>query len=60
MASVSDVFKTILMASILLPVGFGVFFASNTTGWDATTLLAWAVIPAIGVVAVVLKMMGKI
>ena len=54
--NIDDVFGTILFGSILLPVAFSVFFATNTSGWDATTLLIWAIFPTLGLVSIVYGM----
>lgn len=53
-------FKTILLASVLLPVAFGLFFGTNTSAWDATTILVWSIFPVIAIVVVLMRMAGKI
>ncbi len=30
-----------LIASILIPVGLGVIFSTNTTGWNSTTIVVF-------------------
>lgn len=52
-------FRTIFLASVLLPVSLGLFFTTDTTGWDLTTLGLWALMPILVVVIIVLKMAGR-
>lgn len=49
---VMDVFFTLLMGGILLPISLGFFFNANTVGWDTQTLLVWAIFPVMGVLAI--------
>jgi len=49
---VMDVFYTILLGAILLPISLSIFFAANTTAWDTTTLAVWAIFPVLAVVAI--------
>ena len=51
----------ILIAILVGGVGFSIFFATNTTSYDATTLLVWgfiAVIVAAGLILQLLKDVG--
>ena len=53
------IFVVILLAAILLPIAFSLIFNANTTGWDSNTKTIFALIPIIGVVAVVLALVYR-
>ena len=59
-AKIKEVFIAILLAAILLPIAFTLFYNTSTAGWSATTILVWAILPVIGVVVVALKFFDKI
>jgi len=50
--SVGEVFYTLLLGAILLPIALTIFFAANTEGWDSTTLIVWAIFPVLGVLSI--------
>lgn len=51
---VIGVFITILLTAVLIPIAFGLIFNANTTGWDASTVTIFGLIPIIGVIAIIL------
>lgn len=57
--NIIDLFVDFLMLILFAVVGFGIYYATNTTAWDATTKSIWGFIPlvfiAIGIVALVIK-----
>jgi hypothetical protein len=57
---IKNIFVEIILAAILLPIAFTMFYSSNTTGWSATSLLVWAVLPVVAIVVVALKFFDKI
>ena len=55
---VGDVFYTLLLGAILLPIALGVFFTANTVGWDSTTLIVWAIFPTLGVLSIAIGLIS--
>ena len=49
-----DVFATLLLGGILLPIGISQIFNANKTGWDSTTSTIWPLIALVGVVSIVI------
>ena len=49
-------FVILILAAV---VGFGIFYATNTTGWNATVVTIWAYIPLVfilvGIIALIVK-----
>jgi peptidoglycan/LPS O-acetylase OafA/YrhL len=49
-------FVILVLAAV---IGFAVFYATNTTGWDATVISIWKLLPlafiGIGILALVVK-----
>lgn len=52
--SVMDVFITLLLGGILLPVGISQIFNANTTGWDPTSATIWPLIVVVGLVSIII------
>jgi len=48
-----------LVASIIVPIAFGQFFSTDTTSWDAQTILIWSIVPLVVVLAIVLWFLNK-
>jgi hypothetical protein len=59
-AKIKEVFVAILLAAILLPIAFTMFYNTSTAGWSATTVLVWAVLPVIAIVVILLRFFDKI
>ena len=59
-AKIKEVFVAILLAAILLPIAFTMFYNTSTAGWGATTILVWAVLPVISIVVILLRFFDKI
>jgi len=49
---VEGIFKTIVLAAVLLPTAIGIFVSTSTTGWNQMAATVWGFIPVIAVVAV--------
>jgi len=49
---VVDIALGLMMATIFVRIGFNLFFASSTAGWDANTILLWGAIPWIVLAAI--------
>jgi hypothetical protein len=53
--SVMDISIAILFAAIVLGyVALPIFFSTNTTGWGATNILIWGVIPTLSVAGILI------
>jgi protein-S-isoprenylcysteine O-methyltransferase Ste14 len=48
-----------LVASIIVPIAFGQFFSTDTSSWDAQTILIWGIVPLVVVLAIVLWFLNK-
>jgi hypothetical protein len=59
MADMVDVLVDFMILILSAVIGFGVYYATNTTGWDATVITLWGYIPLVfifvGIVALVIK-----
>jgi ABC-type transport system involved in cytochrome c biogenesis permease component len=40
----------LLLLFLLMPVALGSFFNVSTSGWDATTVTIWNVLPILGII----------
>ncbi len=45
----------LLIASVILPVAFANVFGADQSGWDASTIALWALIPIAVVIGLVVK-----
>ena len=60
-----DLLVDFLILVIAAVIGFGIFYATSTSGWSPTVVAIWDYLPlvfiAVGVVALVIKLkyMGK-
>ena len=57
--NVEDLFITLFLGAILLPVALNQFMNTNTTGWNSTVVTIWNNIPVIGLTGVLLGIMYK-
>lgn len=51
--AIRDIFVTVLLAAILLPIAFTLIFNANTTGWDSNTTTIFGYIPILAIVGVI-------
>jgi hypothetical protein len=60
MASMIDLLVDMVILILAAVIGFGIFYATSTSGWDATVVTLWGYIPlvfiAVGVIALVVKL----
>jgi len=65
MVHMVDLLVDFLILVIAAVIGFGIFYATSTSGWSLTVVAIWDYLPlvfiAVGVVALVIKLkyMGK-
>ena len=59
MADLIDVLVDMVILILSAVIGFGIFYATNTTGWDETVITLWGYIPLVfifvGVIALIVK-----
>lgn len=59
MTDVIDLMVDFVILVLSAVIGFAVFYATNTTGWNATVVSIWALLPlafiGIGILALVIK-----
>lgn len=51
--AIRDIFITVLLAAILLPIAFTLIFNANTDGWDSNTVTIFGYIPILAIVGVI-------
>lgn len=51
--AVRDIFITVLLAAILMPIAFTLIFNANTTGWDSNTVTIFGYIPILAIVGII-------
>jgi hypothetical protein len=55
-----DLFVDFVILILAAVIGFAIFYATNTSGWNATVVTIWGLMPlafiGIGVVALVVKL----
>jgi hypothetical protein len=60
MADIVDVLVDFLILVISAVIGFGIFYATSTSGWSLTVVAIWDYVPlvfiAVGIVALVIKL----
>jgi len=60
MTDVIDLFVDFVILILAAVIGFAIFYATNTSGWNATVITIWGLLPlafiGIGVVALVVKL----
>lgn len=49
----------LLLASILLPIAISNIIGADQTGWDASTIALWAIIPIALVIGLVVKVFAS-
>lgn len=60
MDAVLNIFLTILLGAIMLPIAFDEWFATNQTqGWNSYVATLWPIIPVIALVAVLYILYNK-
>lgn len=47
----------VLLVALLAGVAFNTFFATNSSTWDAQTVLTWGIIPIVGIIGIVLNLL---
>jgi len=58
MAGITKIAVDIILIAILVGgVGYSIFFATNTTGWDASTVLTWGFIGVIVAAALIINLL---
>jgi len=57
--NIEDLFITLFLGAILLPVAIQQFTSTNTTGWSPTLQTIWNNIPVIGLAGVLMGIMYK-
>jgi len=59
MVDIIDLMVDFVILVLAAVIGFAIFYATNTTGWDATVVSIWALLPlafiGIGVLALIIK-----
>jgi hypothetical protein len=59
MASMVDLLVDFVILILAAVIGFGIFYATSTSGWDATVVTLWGYVPLVfimvGVVALIVK-----
>ena len=59
MASMVDLLVDFVILILAAVIGFGIFYATSTSGWNATVVTLWDYIPLafimVGVVALIVK-----
>jgi Na+/serine symporter len=59
MAHMVDLLIDFLILVIAAVIGFGIFYATSTSGWDETVVAIWGYIPlifiAVGCIALIVK-----
>lgn len=59
--SVAKIAVDIILIAILVGgVGFSIFFATNTSTYDTTTLLVWGFIAVIAVAGIILQLLKDV
>jgi len=60
MAGIVDILVDFLILVISAVIGFGIFYATSTSGWSLTVVAIWDYVPlvfiAVGIVALVIKL----
>lgn len=49
----------VFVAALIIPLAFENFFATDTSSWDAQTILMWAAVPVFALLSVVLAFIFK-
>lgn len=49
----------VLILAIILPIALNQFFATDTSSWDANSVLIWAVIPVVVLLVVILALLAR-
>jgi Na+/serine symporter len=59
MASMVDLLVDFVILILAAVIGFGIFYATSTSGWDGTVVTLWGYVPLVfimvGVVALIVK-----
>ena len=59
MADIVDLLIDFVILIVAAVIGFGIFYATSTSGWNATVIAVWAYIPLVfifvGIVALIVK-----
>jgi hypothetical protein len=59
MADMVDIFIDFMILIIAAVVGFGIFYATSTSGWSGTVVAIWDYVPlafiAIGIIGLIIK-----
>jgi len=57
-AVVIGIFVSLILVAATFPTAFQQIFTANTSGWTASTVSLWQLIPLIGALSVVLLLVG--
>jgi hypothetical protein len=59
MVDIVDVFVDMVILILSAVIGFGIFYATSTSGWNATVITIWGYIPLVfifvGIIALIVK-----
>jgi hypothetical protein len=59
--TVMDIAIAILFAAVILGyVALPIFFGTNTTGWGATNILVWGVVPTVALAGILITIVQHI
>lgn len=50
----------LIIMAIMIPIALSEFFLANTTGWGASTLRLWEIIPIFVIITIVMSVIGVV
>jgi peptidoglycan/LPS O-acetylase OafA/YrhL len=60
MVDIIDLMVDFVIIVLAAVIGFAIFYATNTTGWNATVVTIWSLLPlafiGIGILALIIKL----
>lgn len=60
MVDIIDLFVDFIILVLAAVIGFAIFYATNTSGWNATVVTIWGLLPlafiGIGIIALIIKL----
>jgi hypothetical protein len=60
MVDIIDLFVDFVILILAAVIGFAIFYATNTSGWNATVVTIWGLVPlafiGIGILALIIKL----
>jgi len=57
---IEDLFITLFVGAILLPIAITQFTSTNTTGWPSTLVTIWDNLPVVGLAGVMVGLLYKV